>query len=116
MFTSLKDHMDVAVDQPGHQRAPAAIDHVGARRLDRLVGHLPDGLALDQQLEAALQLADFGLKQLEIPEQKLRHCDPPRRDHRTMADERAQEARRTIKRDRGLSAATKAIGRPDAIA
>ena len=66
----------MAVDQPGHQRAAAAIDDVGALRLDRFLGDLPDGLTLDQEFEAALKLAGFGLEQLEIPKQQLRHVIP----------------------------------------
>ena len=66
----------MAVDQAGHQRAAAAIDDVGALRLDRFLGDLPDGLTLDQELEAALKLAGFGLEQLEIPKQQLRHVIP----------------------------------------
>ena len=76
-------HVDMTVDQAGHQRPPAAVDHIGARRLDRLVGGLLDGLAFDQQLVPALKLPDFRLEQLEIPKQKLRHLYPPQRDHRT---------------------------------
>ena len=69
--------MDVAVDQAGHHGAPAAIDHVGALLFDRLFRRFLDLVALDQQLESALQLADFGLEQLEILEQKLRHFHSP---------------------------------------
>ncbi len=58
----------MAVDQPRHQGAPAAIDDIGALGLDRLRGDFPDGLAFDQQLMTALKLTDLGLEQLEIPE------------------------------------------------
>ncbi len=75
--------VDVAVDQAGHHRAPAAVDHVSALRLDRLVGSFPDGVPLDKQFTATLKLTGFGLEQLEIPEQKLRHCGLLRGDHRT---------------------------------
>ena len=71
-----QDHVHMAIDQPGHQRTAAAVDDVGALGLDRFLGDLPDGLTLDQEFEAALKLADFGLKQLEIPKQQLRHVIP----------------------------------------
>ena len=67
------DDVHVAVDQPRHQRAPAAVDDVSLRRLDRLVAPFPDRLAFDQQLIAAAQLAERGLEQLEILEQQLGH-------------------------------------------
>jgi hypothetical protein len=60
--------MDMAVDQARHQGTPAAIDHVGALRLDRLVGNLNDGIALDQQFVARLQRADLRFEQLKITE------------------------------------------------
>ena len=64
--------MHVAVDQARHQRAPAAVDHVGARRLDRLGRDLLDLLALDQQLVAAAQLVVLGVEHLEVLEEILR--------------------------------------------
>ena len=71
-----QDHVDMAVDQPGHQRPSAAVDDVGALGLNRFLRDLPDGLTLDQEFEAALKLAGFWLKQLEIPKQQLRHVIP----------------------------------------
>ena len=62
--------------RPGIMVRPPQSITSAPRRLDRLVGDLPDGLALDQKLEAALELADLGLEQLEIPEQKLGHRGP----------------------------------------
>ena len=74
----------MAVDQAGHQRAAAAIDHLGAFGLDRLVRALADAVALDQDLEPVLKLAQLGLEHLEVPEQQLRHDEgPPRSRHRT---------------------------------
>ena len=76
MFTSLRITWTWLSISPGISvRPPQSID-VGALRLDRLLGDLPDGLALDQEFEAALKLADFGLEQLEIPKQQLRHVIP----------------------------------------
>ena len=60
----------MAVDQARHQRAPAAVDRPSAlSALDRLVRHLADRVAFDEQLIAAAQLAVLGLEQLEILEE-----------------------------------------------
>ncbi len=60
--------MHMAVDQAGHQRAPAAVDDVRSRELDRLGRDLPDLVALDHQLVAAAQFAGVGIEHLEILE------------------------------------------------
>ena len=48
-------HVNVAVDQAGHQRAALAVDHVGIARLDRLRGDFPDRVAFDEDRNAALE-------------------------------------------------------------
>src|ERR1700722_12347219 len=60
--------MDMAVDQPGHQGAPAAVDDAGLRQLDRFGRYFPYALALDDHFMAAAQFAGLGIEQLEIPE------------------------------------------------
>ena len=67
------DDVHVAVDQPRHQRAPAAIDDVLGLAPDRLVAALAHAIVLDQQLIAAAQLAVGGLEQLEVLEVDLGH-------------------------------------------
>ncbi len=66
-------HVHVAVDQPGHERAPAAVDHRGARGHDRPVGDLADQLALDEHLAAAQQAVLGGVEQLHVAEEILGH-------------------------------------------
>jgi hypothetical protein len=58
--------VNVAVDKTRHHRAAAAIDDVGVRRLDRLVGCFPDRLAFNQKFESVLKLASFRFKELEV--------------------------------------------------
>ena len=76
MFTSLKVTWTWLSIRPGIMVRPPQSTTVGARGLDRLVRRFLDLVALDQQLETALQLADFRLEQLEVLEQKLRHFHP----------------------------------------
>src|SRR5437762_3370050 len=65
------DGVDVAVDQPRHQCALAAVDDIGFGRLDRSIAEFLDGVALDEQLIAAAELAKRRLQQFEILEQDL---------------------------------------------
>src|SRR5258705_11439923 len=65
------DGMHVAIDQPRHQRALAAVDDISVSRLDRPLAEFLDGIALDEQLIAAAQLAERRLEQFEVPEQDL---------------------------------------------
>ena len=65
------DRMHVAVDQPRHQRALAAVDHRGFGRPNWRLAEFLDGGALDQELISATQLAERGFEQFEILEQEL---------------------------------------------
>ena len=58
--------MHVAVDQAGHQRAPAAVDDAGLGKLDRLGRDFPDRVALDDQFVAAAQFPGLGIEHFEI--------------------------------------------------
>jgi hypothetical protein len=60
--------MDMAVDQAGHQCAPAAIDDAGVREPDRLGRDFPDAVAFDHQFVAAAQFPDLGIEHFEILE------------------------------------------------
>jgi hypothetical protein len=51
------DGVHVAVDQSRHQRALAAVDDISPGRLDGPLAEFLDGIALDQQLIAAAELA-----------------------------------------------------------
>ena len=46
-------HVHVAVDEPGHQRAPTAVDHRRPRHGERPARDLADGVVLDEDLVAA---------------------------------------------------------------
>ena len=63
-----QEHVDVAVDQAGHQRALAAIDDPGLGRLDRPGGDFADRVALDQHLVTTPRLVPFGIEQVHVPE------------------------------------------------
>ena len=76
MFTSLRVTWTWLSIRPGIMVRPPQSITSAPCGLDRLVRGFLDLVALDQQLVAALQLADFGLEQLEILEQKLRHFSP----------------------------------------
>ena len=76
MFTSLSITCTWLSISPGISVRPPQSTTSAPCALIGLLGDLPDGLTLDQQLEAALKLADFGLEQLEIPKQQLRHVIP----------------------------------------
>ena len=76
MFTSLRITWTWLSISPGISVRPPQSTTSARSRLDRFLGDLPDGLTLDQEFEAALKLADFGLEQLEIPKQQLRHVIP----------------------------------------
>ncbi len=67
----------MGVDEAGHQRAPAAIDHLRAAAADRRVGELAHAIVFHEQLVAAAQLAVGGLEQLEVLEVKLCHLPVP---------------------------------------
>ncbi len=45
-----RDDVDVAVDQPRHQRPAGEVDHAGARRGDRPVRDLADRAVLDEDV------------------------------------------------------------------
>ena len=60
--------MDMAVDQAGHQRAPAAVDDTGVCKLDRFGRDFPDRVAFDHQFVAAAQFPGLGIKHFEILE------------------------------------------------
>src|SRR6516165_405325 len=73
----LRQHdVHVAVDQSRHQCAPAAVDRMRPRRLDRLGRHFADVLTLDNKLIAAAELLVRGVEHLEVLEQEL--CHEPR--------------------------------------
>ena len=61
-------HMHVAVDQAGHQRAPAAVDYAGLGKFDRAGRDLPDRVAFDHQFVAAAQFPGFRIEHFEILE------------------------------------------------
>ena len=60
--------MDMAVDQAGHQRAPAAVDDTGGCKLDRFGRDFPDRVAFDDQFVAAAQFPGLGIEHFEILE------------------------------------------------
>jgi hypothetical protein len=70
-------HVDVAVDQAGHQRSPAAIDDLGRGRRNRPVRHLLDEPVLDQQLEPGLKLVPRRIQHLEVAEEVLGQAPSP---------------------------------------
>src|SRR5262245_6508710 len=81
----------MAVDQARHQRAAGTIDDGGHRRLDRPGRHLPDAVALHQQLIAAAQLIVLGVEHLEVLEEELRHAEPSPKWGRIVSREIAVE-------------------------
>src|SRR5215467_7139441 len=67
------DDVHVAIDEAGHQRAPAAVDHGRVLALDRGRTQLAHAISLDEQLMAADELAIGRLEELEVAEQDLVH-------------------------------------------
>jgi hypothetical protein len=68
------DDVDVAVDEARHERALAAVHDLGLGSLDRLVGELPDLVALDEKLVALDQFVGDGrIQQAEVAEQGQAH-------------------------------------------
>jgi len=66
--------VDMAIDQSRHQRATAAIDHVGALALDGALDALAHAIILDQQLMPSAQLPVTRLQKHEILEVDLGHA------------------------------------------
>ena len=66
--------MHVTVDQPGHQRSPAAVDHLRIRRLDGTIGDFADQLILDQYLVTTANLVVPGIEHAEVLEEILAHA------------------------------------------
>jgi hypothetical protein len=60
--------MHMAVDQAGHQRAPAAVDDAGLCKLDRLGRDFLDGVGFDDQFVAAEQFPGLRIEHFEILE------------------------------------------------
>jgi hypothetical protein len=81
----------VAVDQARHQRALAAIDHIGLRRLDRFGRHFLDDVVLDQHFVAGPRFLPARIEQAQVLEQK-RHssisegCHPEAAGRGTFTD------------------------------
>src|SRR5207253_1822826 len=61
-----QDDMSVAIDEPGHQRAPAAIDGQGILRPDGPFRDLADALALDQDFAPAYDLVPLGVEHPDV--------------------------------------------------
>ncbi len=72
-----RDDVDVAVDEPGHQRALAAIHDGGILRLDRLVGQFPDPVSFDEHLVAGHDLGADGRSSRPKLRTDLRHGSHP---------------------------------------
>ena len=68
-------HVDVAVDEAGHQRAALAVDDAGFRRLDRAKRDFADDIAFDQHGDAAFECVRARIEELRVLEQDLRHCE-----------------------------------------
>ena len=66
-------HVNMAIDQAGHQRAALAVDYVGIRRLDRLRGDFPDRFAFNEDRKPALKCVRVRIEQVGVLEQDLRH-------------------------------------------
>ena len=66
-------HVNMAIDQAGHQRAAFAVDHVGIARLDRARGDFADRLAFDEHRNPALERSQMRIEQIGVLEQDLRH-------------------------------------------
>jgi len=62
------DDVHMAIDEPRHQRAPAAVDHGRVPALDHGRTQLAHAIILDEQLMAADELATGGLEELEVAE------------------------------------------------
>jgi hypothetical protein len=77
----------VAVDQPRHHGALAAIHHLGLRRLDRLGRHLLDGIALDQHFVAAARFFPMRIEEAQVLEQKR---------HQLLSEVRRRERHRVV--------------------
>ena len=63
--------MDVEVDQPRHQRAPAAVDDDGPGRIDRPLRDARDQIALDQHAHPAREAVGLGVEDVYVREQGL---------------------------------------------
>ena len=70
------DHMDMRVDQPGHQGAAPEIDRLGGGADDRPVRDLADSSALDQHVATLAALLGAAVDDRAIGED-----DPARRNH-----------------------------------
>ena len=60
----------MAVDEPRHQRSPAAVDHLGIADLDRPIGNLSNLIIFDEKLLAADEFIMVGIEQRKILEMK----------------------------------------------
>jgi hypothetical protein len=58
--------VDVGVHQPGHQRAPAAIDHGGSAPCRRAVPDRLDQVALDQHILGDRQFLAFAIEHIDV--------------------------------------------------
>jgi hypothetical protein len=64
-----QEDVDVAVDQPGHQGAPAGVEREAGGDLDRSGRHLTKPLALDDDRGVLGELARHGVQQGRVPDQ-----------------------------------------------
>jgi len=69
----VEEHVEVAVDQPGHERAAAQVDAGGGGRLDRPIGNVLDALAFDQDLDPVHEFAAARIEEASAGKQEGGH-------------------------------------------
>lgn len=64
-------HVDLPADQSGHQRAAATVDDGGTGRIDRVLRHAPDQVALDQHARPASQAVGLALEDIDVGRSRI---------------------------------------------
>src|SRR6202011_2207504 len=66
-------HVEVRVDQAGHERAAAEVDAGRGGRLDRPIGNFLDALAFDQNLDPVHEFAAARIEEASAEKQEGGH-------------------------------------------